>query len=317
MVRSEGRFGRLRSVNETPVIQVEHVARSFGRVLALAELSLLVPRGSVAVLLGPNGAGKTTAVRLLTGALRPQSGTIRIFGEDPQEAGESVRSRCGVVAAKPALYDRLTGRDNLRYAAELYGVANAKVDEAAERFGISNALDLRVGGYSTGMKSRLALARAVLHEPELLLLDEPTAGLDPEAARAVLAHIDWMAETGKTVVMCTHLLLEAEGIADQVVIMDRGRSVVAGSPEELATRYWPPQVVLDAEDRERLYAKIDRMEGIVALERNGHALVELDHLKRVPDLVAALTKAGVRLTRVEPVTPSLEELYFAVQKGSR
>jgi ABC-2 type transport system ATP-binding protein len=306
-------------VTETPVIQLEGVARSFGRVLALAELNLVVPRGSVAVLLGPNGAGKTTAIRLITGALRPQNGTIRVFGQNPLEAGESVRARCGVVAAKPALYDRLTGRDNLQYAAELYGVASgeARIGEAAERFGISNALDLRVGGYSTGMKSRLALARAVLHEPELLLLDEPTAGLDPEAARAVLAHIDWMAGTGKTVVMCTHLLLEAEGIADQVVIMDRGRSIVSGSPEALAQRYWPPLVVLDAEDRELLFAKIERMEGIVTLERNGHALVELDHLKRVPDLVLALTKAKVRLTRVEPVTPSLEELYFAAQKGSR
>ncbi|MGH2793308.1 MAG: ATP-binding cassette domain-containing protein, partial [Actinomycetota bacterium] len=207
--------------------------------------------------------------------------------------------------------------DNLKYAAELYGVPNARIDEAAATFGISNALELRVGGYSTGMKSRLALARAVLHEPDLLLLDEPTAGLDPEAARAVLAHIDYMAETGKTVVMCTHLLLEAEGIADQVVIMDRGRSVVAGSPAELANRYWPPTVVLDAEDREQLFAKIEPMEGIVAMQRNGHALIELDDLKRVPDLIKALTKAGVRLTRVDPVTPSLEELYFAVQKGSR
>ncbi|MGH2726314.1 MAG: ATP-binding cassette domain-containing protein [Actinomycetota bacterium] len=306
-------------MTETPVIQIQGVARSFGRVLALAELTMTVSRGTVAVLVGPNGAGKTTAVRLMTGALRPQSGTIRVFGEDPLVAGESVRSRCGVVAAKPALYDRLTGFDNLKYAAELYGVpaVDARVAEAAERFGISNALGNRVGGYSTGMKSRLALARAVLHDPELLLLDEPTAGLDPEAARSVLAHIDWMAETGKTVVMCTHLLLEAEGIADQVVIMDRGRSVVAGSPGELAERYWPPTLVLDAEDREQLFTKLERMEGIVAMERNGHALVELDHLKRVPDLVAALTKARVRLTRVEPVTPSLEELYFAVQKGTR
>ncbi|MGH2785602.1 MAG: ATP-binding cassette domain-containing protein [Actinomycetota bacterium] len=304
-------------MTETPVIHIEGVARSFGRVLALAELSMVVPRGTVAVLLGPNGAGKTTAVRLITGALRPHKGTIRVFGADPEQAGQSVRARCGVVAAKPALYDRLTGRDNLKYAAELYGVPNARIDETAATFGISNALDLRVGGYSTGMKSRLALARAVLHEPDLLLLDEPTAGLDPEAARAVLAHIDYMAETGKTVVMCTHLLLEAEGIADQVVIMDRGRSVVAGSPADLANRYWPPTVVLDAEDREQLFAKIERMEGIVAMQRNGHALIELDELKRVPDLVKALTKAGVRLTRVEPVTPSLEELYFAVQKGSR
>jgi len=302
-------------MSETPVVDLQGVARAFGRVVAISNLTMTVPRGTVTVLVGPNGAGKTTAVRLITGALRPQSGSIRVFGENPLTNGESVRSRCGVVAAKPALYDRLTGRDNLRYAAQLYGVGvGAPVEEAAERFGITNALDLRVGGYSTGMKSRLALARAILHDPELLLLDEPTAGLDPEAARAVLALIDWMASTGKTIVMCTHLLLEAEGIADQVVIVDRGASIVAGSPEDLAHRYWPPTVVLDAEDRERLFSSIDRLEGIVSCERNGHALLELDDLKRIPDLVLALTKAGIRLTRVEPQTPSLEELYFVIQK---
>ena len=300
---------------ETPVVQLNGVARAFGRVVAISDLTLSVPGGTVAVLLGPNGAGKTTAVRLITGALRPQKGSVQIFGVDPAVRGEEVRSRCGVVSAKPALYDRLTGRENLRYAAQLYGVTGeAPVDEAAERFGISNALDLRVGGYSTGMKSRLALARAILHDPQLLLLDEPTAGLDPEAARAVLALIDWMASTGKTIVMCTHLLLEAQGIADQVVIMDRGNSVVSGSPDELARRYWPPTVVLDAEDREKLLAKVEKLKGIVNMEQNGHLVVELDDLGRVPEMVTALTKAGVRLTRVEPRTPNLEELYFVAQQ---
>ena len=303
-------------MTETPVVELNGVARAFGRVVAISKLTMSVPKGTVTVLLGPNGAGKTTAIRLVTGALRPQSGTVRVFGADPQEQGEAIRSRCGVVAAKPALYDRLTGRDNLRYAAELYGVAGgeAPIDEAAERFGISGALDLRVGGYSTGMKSRLALARAILHDPDLLLLDEPTAGLDPEAARAVLALIDWMASTGKTIVMCTHLLLEAEGIADQVVIMDRGASIVSGSPGDLAREYWPPTVLLDAENRDLLVEKLGKREGVVNCEENGHLVVELDDIARVPDLVAALTKARVRLTRVQPVVPNLEELYFVVQK---
>jgi ABC-2 type transport system ATP-binding protein len=148
-------------------------------------------------------------------------------------------------------------------------------------------------------------------------LDEPTAGLDPEAARAVLALIDWMAANGKTVVMCTHLLLEAEGIADQVVIMDRGASIVSGSPEELARRYWPPMVVLDAEDREGLFAELEKLEGIVDCKREGHAMVQLDDLSRVPALVKALVRRDVRLTRVEPRTPSLEELYFVIQRTNR
>jgi ABC-2 type transport system ATP-binding protein len=301
-----------------PVVRLEGVARSFGRILAVRDLTVQVPRGTVAVLVGPNGAGKTTAIRLVTGALRPDRGTVRVFGLDPAERGAEVRRRSGVVAARPALYDRLTGRENLRYAAELYGLGSRPpIDEVAERFGIAAALDLPVGGYSTGMKSRLALARAVLHDPELLLLDEPTAGLDPEAARAVLAHIDWMAAGGKTVLMCTHLLLEAQDLADQVVIMDRGASVVAGSPEELARRYWPPTVVLDAEDRAGLEQAVARLPGVVSVEMNGHAVVRLDDLARVPAIVSRLAGDGVRLTRVEPRTPSLEELYLTIQRSAR
>src|SRR5947209_3084560 len=215
------------------VVELDHARRFFGSVVGLADLSLRVPQGTITVLLGPNGSGKTTAVRTITGALPLDAGSARVFGLDPRTDGAAVRGQCGVVSANPALYDRLSGRDNLVYAAELYGVSGDRIDESAARFGIVDALRLRVGGYSTGMRTRLALARAVLHDPELLLLDEPTSGLDPESGRAVLHLIREMASAGKTVVMCTHLLLEAEGLADQVVMLDQGRDLVAGRPEEL------------------------------------------------------------------------------------
>jgi ABC-2 type transport system ATP-binding protein len=297
------------------VVRIEHVRRTFGDVVGLADLSLEAPKGSVTVLLGPNGSGKTTAVRTITGALRPDVGRVTVFGIDPDVDGEAVRHRCGVVSAKPALYDRLSGRDNLRYAADLWRMgANARIDESAARFGIDDALELRVGGYSTGMKTRLALARAILHDPDLLLLDEPTSGLDPESSHAVLRLIDQMAADGKTVVMCTHLLLEAEGLADQVVMLEQGRDLVAGAPEDLVARYWPnPRVLVDAEERSGL-DRLAGMVGVVAFERNGGgAMVDLDDLGRVPDLVTALAADGVRLTRVVPHEPTLEELYFAVR----
>ena len=173
---------------------LEGVRRRFGTVDALAGLDLVVPANRITVLLGPNGAGKTTAIRMITGALDAHSGTVRTFGLDPARRGEEVRLRCGVVSAKPALYDRLDAHANLSYAAELYGMGrgpavDARIRESAARFGIDHALDQKVGGYSTGMKTRLALARAILHRPDLLLFDEPTSGLDPESSQAVLRMI--------------------------------------------------------------------------------------------------------------------------------
>jgi ABC-2 type transport system ATP-binding protein len=293
------------------------LSRRFGAVEALSDLDLTVPAGSITVLLGPNGAGKTTAIRMITGALDPDRGEMRVFGLDPAEEGEEVRRRCGVVSAKPALYERLNGWDNLAYAAELYGLRgyDDRLREAAGRFGIEGALDLLVGGYSTGMKTRLALARSVMHDPELLLFDEPTSGLDPESSHAVLELIRTMADDGHTVVMCTHLLLEAEGLADQVVVLEGGTDLIAGRPEDLTRQYWPGAVVrLDAEQPEMLDRLADA-EGVVGYERNGVVQVQLDDLARVPDLITELATAGVRLTRVEPRVPTLEDLYFAVREG--
>ena len=301
------------------VVVLEAVCRSFGERIALDDLDLRVPAGTVTVLLGPNGAGKTTAVRTITGALPPERGSVRVFGLDPNHDGEAVRRRCGVVSARSALYERLSGYDNLRYAAELHGLgAGAPIEASAARFGIDDALGERVAAYSTGMKTRLALARAILHDPDLLLLDEPTSGLDPESSHAVLRLIDEMAAGGKTVVMCTHLLLEAEGLADQVVMLDAGRDLVSGTPSELVLRYWPhPTVVLDADDPAALDAAA-RLDGVVGYERNGAgARVTLDSLGRVPDLVASLVAGGARIRRVVPHEPTLEELYFAVRRSTR
>ena len=306
-----------------PVVALDRVERTFGDQVALDGLSFTVPPCSITVLLGPNGAGKTTCTRVITGALGPDAGTVRIFGLDPAVDGPEVRGRIGIVSAKPALYDRLSGLDNLRYAAELYGLgrreqAARRIEESAERFGIDGALGQQVGGYSTGMKTRLALARSVLHEPELVLYDEPTSGLDPESSYAVLELIREMTDQGNTVVMCTHLLLEAEGLADQVVMLQDGRSLVQGPPADLVRRYWPDRTVLiDAEDRSVLARLADEPGvGDVRLDADGPATVVVDDLGRIPDLVLALAREGARVTRVEAERHSLEDLYFAVRRSS-
>jgi ABC-2 type transport system ATP-binding protein len=296
-------------------IDFSHVTRRFGDVVAVDDLSIAVPEGSITVLLGPNGAGKTTTVRLTTGALGTDDGSIRVLGKDPAKDGDFIRARTAVVPPKPALYDRLTGWENLQYTADIFGADHSGIAAAAARFGIDNALDLNVGGYSTGMRTRLALARAVLHDPQVLLLDEPTAGLDPESARAVLNLIRELAGRGRTIVLCTHLLHEAEGVADQVILMGAGRAQIAGSQSDLADRFVTnPSVILDAEDRSTLAGVVDHQH-VVSAEWNGSVHVRLTHMNCLPDLIADLVAGGVRLTRVQPDNPTLETLYFEMQRS--
>lgn len=305
-----------------PDVELDTVSKRFGPVDALTDLSLRLERRRITVLLGPNGAGKTTATRIITGALAPDTGTSTVFGVDPAGPdGEEVRRQCGVVSAKPSLYERMSGLDNLRYAAELYGLgrgdaAARRIAEAADQFGIGHALQQKVGGYSTGMVTRLALARAILHRPRLLLLDEPTSGLDPESAQSVLTMVREMTASDRTVLMCTHLLPEAEGLADQVVILDGGSTLISGEPSDLANRYWPNrQVRIEAEHGPDL----DRMVhwvGVIAYDRReSTATVELNPSMAPADLIAGLVADGVRIVAVEPFRASLEDLYFAVRRG--
>ena len=222
--------------------------------------------------------------------------------------------------------------DNLRYAAELFDLGRGpatdrRITEAAEQFGIADSLAQQVGGYSTGMKTRLALARAVLHVPDLLLLDEPTSGLDPESAAAVLELIRTMTADGRTVLMCTHLLLEAEGLADRIVVMDGGTTVLSGAPAELAGRYWPERIVSITVERGEDLDRLADLGPVAAYERTGRtARLTLagtaampdrsadETPDPVPDLVAGLVAAGVRVRAVEPYRPSLEDLYFAIRR---
>ena len=298
-------------------IRFGSVSKTFGSVRAVESLTFSAPAGAVTVLLGPNGAGKTTTVRLTTGALVADRGDIEVLGLHPKINGDEVRRRVGIVPPKPAFYDQLTGWENLQFAARIFESSETAALDAAERFSIQDALLQEVGGYSTGMRTRLALARAVIHDPEVLLLDEPTAGLDPESSRNVLELIRELAGRGRTIVLCTHLLHEAEGIADQLVLMNNGHAQATGAPQDLAGKYLAePVVLLDAENRDALSA-LGHEEGVVSVSWNGSVQVTLDDLNRLPDLVTRLVNDGARITRVEPIGATLEELYFEMQRTHR
>ena len=226
-----------------PVIVTEGVSKRFGESWAVRELTLTVERGQVFGFLGPNGAGKTTTVRLLNGILEANQGSAAVLGMDPNTHGAEIRRHSGVLTENPSLYEALSARENLRFSGEVYGVPTdelpGRIDALLDRFGLLDRADDKVGVYSRGMKQRLAMARALLHEPEIVFLDEPSAGLDPAAARDMLELVGELSHRhGRTIFMCTHNLVEAERLCDVVGVIDRGRLRALGSPADLARQLW-------------------------------------------------------------------------------
>lgn len=223
------------------MIDVRRVTRQFGSVTALDSLSFSVAAGEVVGLLGPNGSGKTTMIRLLCGLLRPDEGRLLVAGVDPLADGHAVRSLSGVLTESAEFYGYLSGRGNLRFFAELYGVQEAgRVEQLLAMFGLEEAADRPVSGYSTGMRKRLGLARALLHRPPLLFLDEPTNGLDPEGTRQVLEALRSLQRSeGTTILICSHLLEQLEAVCDRYLFIRRGALLASGSLPELRNRYRP------------------------------------------------------------------------------
>ena len=219
-----------------PVLEVNDLKRSFGGNKAVDGITFAVEPGEVFGLLGPNGAGKTTTVRLLNGILPPSAGTARVFGMDPATDGALIRQKTGVLTETPALYERLSARENLKFFATLQNLSQPeltrRVDEMLAFFELTSRAGDKVETYSKGMKQRLALARALVHKPPLLFLDEPTSGLDPEAAQQVVDLVADLGRTdGQTVILATHNLLEAQRLCDRVAVMNKGRILALGSLE--------------------------------------------------------------------------------------
>ncbi len=304
-----------------PVIAVDGLSRHFGDVVAVDDLTLEVYPGEVFGFLGHNGAGKTTTVRLLNGVLAPDDGAARVLGLDPVGDGPVLRRRTGILTETPSLDERLTGRENLQIYADLYDVPRAEVPDRVEylldAFELASRADDKVGGYSKGMKQRLALARALLHKPELLFLDEPTAGLDPVASRRVHELITRLSQREqRTVFLCTHNLAEAQKLCARVAVLEHGRLVALGTPSELARRLGRSQRLEIEVAPEGVPAALDVLQSTLAVtdpvQENGTLTIVGIEREAVADLVAALAAAGVRIYRVTPQEPSLEDVYFAL-----
>jgi ABC-2 type transport system ATP-binding protein len=303
------------------VITTNRLTRRFGDTVAVDELTLEVEQGEVFGLLGHNGAGKTTTVRLLNGVLTPNGGTVKVMGHSPIDEGLALRQKTGVLTETPSLYEQLNARDNLTIFADLYSIpkkeVKKRVTEMLTMFDLQDRADEKVGGYSKGMKQRLALARAFLHEPEMLFLDEPTAGLDPIAAKQVndvILHLS--REEHRTVLVATHNLHDAQRICDRVAVLEKGRIVAIGTPKELSSQTahnLTLEIELDAEQVQQAIALLQTFSSLSELSHE-KSVVTVSGMKHesIPDMLSKLIGGGVRVYRVVPQEPTLEDVYFAL-----
>ncbi len=292
------------------VLEIRDVQVRFGAVTALAAMTLTVQPGEVVGLLGHNGAGKTTTMKLALGLLRPQAGTVRLFGTDPAgRAGRVARRQVGFLPENVSFYDSLTGREVLRYLARLKGRAPREADALLERVGLAAAADRRVRGYSKGMRQRLGLAQALLGHPGLLLLDEPTVGLDPMATAEFYATVARLRAAGTAVVLSSHVLAGIERHIDRCVIVGRGHVLAAGTLEELRAEAGLP-VAIRARGRwpDAPPVADDPAAGVWVRRLNGHQVeIRTTPARKLAVLRALAAAPGIEDIEVQP--PGLEALY--------
>jgi ABC-2 type transport system ATP-binding protein len=308
------------------VIDIRGLTRAFGQRLAVEDLHLTIPSGQICVLLGPNGAGKTTTVRVLMGFVAPTRGAATVAGvEVPGPASQlaALRVRVGLLTETPGFYDRLDALENLTLFGRLYGIEPRRLATRIEE--LLTALDLwdrrhdLVATYSKGMKQKLAVARAVFHDPEVIFFDEPTAGLDPESARAVREMILGLKRTGRTMIVCTHNLAEGAAMADVVAVL-QSRLIAFGSIDDItgASTSTRCTITLGAA-AESAVAVVATVQGVVRVVAEGATLqVQADAARRrAPAIVAALVQAGFEIVEVRLVEKTLEEFYLeAVGAGT-
>jgi ABC-2 type transport system ATP-binding protein len=291
------------------VIEARGLRKHYGPTVAVAEADILVEKGSVFGVLGPNGSGKSTTVRMLLGLIRPDAGEVKLFGQPLREHAPDLLGRVGAVVETPAFIPYLSGRDNLRLADQYTpGAGRAAIEQALERVHLDESAGRKFKTYSLGMKQRLGIAVAILHNPELIILDEPTNGLDPQGTREVRELIPELAAEGRTIVLCSHLLHEVEQVCDSVAIFQRGRIITQGRTSAIIGGAAELEVRLPEIDAAELALRespwrdaFRRQDGalfIVAPANDGHRVNRF------------LADRGLYADVLRPVQQSLEEAFF-------
>jgi ABC-2 type transport system ATP-binding protein len=307
----------------TVAIRTERLTREFKTVRALNALSIEVPRGIIYGFLGPNGAGKTTTINLLLGLLEPTSGSAEVLGFDTKAHPQAVRSRTGALLEHNGLYEQMTAADNLEYYGRIYRMPledrQVRIKQLLDEIGLWDRREEKVGSWSKGMKQKLAVARAIFHRPQLIFLDEPTAGLDVVSANALRADLAALVETeGVTVFLTTHNMAEAEKLCSKVAVIREGSLIAVGHPDELRGKAGGPRVEIHGDGfTERALSLLQsRPEVTLAQLENGHIDVDLKTDAEVSPLVELLVKEGVRVEEVRKGSASMEEVFLTLMEES-
>lgn len=306
-------------------IDATDLTRDFGNIRAVDHLTLTVPPGIIFGFLGPNGAGKTTTIHLLLGLLEPTSGEARVLGLDPRTQSDQIRARSGALLEFSGLYERLTAEENLDFYGRVWHIPSterqARIKELLTHLALYDRRGERVSTWSRGMKQKLAIARVLLHRPELIFLDEPTAGLDPVAAAGLRDDLEALVQReGTTVFLNTHNLPEAERLCQQVGVIREGRLVALGSPDMLRRQTGRPQaeIIGDGFTPEVMSMLQTRSDVESATIENGHLVVALRNTDKAAPIVAALVGAGAEVEEVRRGQASLEDVFMTLmQEGER
>jgi ABC-2 type transport system ATP-binding protein len=288
-----------------PIVVTDELTKRYGRHTAVDAVNLTVRRGEIYGFLGPNGAGKTTTLRMLLGLVRPTQGSARVLGGRPGDP--SVLRRVGALIEGPGFYPYLSGRDNLRVLARYKRLPGADVERALERVDLSERAGDAFKSYSLGMKQRLGVAAALLGDPDLLILDEPTNGLDPSGMADMRQLIRGLADRGRTVLLSSHLLGEVQQVCDRVGVIDGGRLLTESTVVELRGA---STVLVRAEPAQLAEQVVGAALGVDVRRDAGGALRVLAGSERSPEIARALVQAGVEVHEIRPAERTLEEAFF-------
>ena len=300
------------------LILTENLTKKFGEFVAVNELCLTVEAGEIVALLGPNGAGKTTTVRMLGSILKPTSGRATIAGHDVGEDARQVRRVVGLLTEFPGLYHRMRADDYLHFFGELQRVPQARraerIEELMRRFGMWEARGRRLGEYSKGMRQKIALIRALIHDPQVLFLDEPTSAMDPQSAKMVRDAVSELRSAHRAVILCTHNLPEAEMLADRIAIIKEGRIIALGTPLDLKTALLGSPL-LEVRLAQPLDGLLSAVESLVVIEEKGDTWFRYRTQtpgETNPLLVRRLAEEGADIITLSEVPRSLEEVYLRI-----